>query len=159
MVPTRIQEINAWLSHWNDIVLWLSHWNDIETFSRAPLTYYNETPYSIMFCPIKQILQQYTVKPHLSGIFAYPDTCLGTNYVYRESDSFIRIFCYPDSWLGNRGVRISEGPLYTFCSWHPTLRALSSSMTLIHLLGRCFHEGSCFTMRKSSPSNIARHVL
>ena len=44
----------------------------------------------------------------------YPDTCLGTNYDYMflESDSFIRIFSYPDSRLGNGGVRISEGPMY-----------------------------------------------
>ena len=51
--------------------------------------------------------------PHLSGLLTYPDTCLGTNYdyIYRESDSFIRIFSYPDSQFGNGGVRINEGSL------------------------------------------------
>ena len=34
-------------------------------------------------------------------------------WLYRESDSFIRIFSYSNSKLGNGGVRISEGSLYT----------------------------------------------
>ena len=34
-------------------------------------------------------------------------------HVYRESDSFIRIFSYLDSQLGNVGVWISKGSLYT----------------------------------------------
>ena len=51
----------------------------------------------------------YTVEPHLSGLFTYPDTCLGTNpYSSTESDPFIRKFSYPDSQSGNEGVRISE---------------------------------------------------
>ena len=54
-----------------------------------------------------------TVEPHLSGLFTYPDTCLGTNlHSSTENDSFIRKFSYPDSQSGNRGVRISEAPLY-----------------------------------------------
>ena len=31
--------------------------------------------------------------------------------IYWESDSCIRIFSYPYMWLGNGGIRISEGPL------------------------------------------------
>ena len=47
-----------------------------------------------------------TVEPHLSGLFTYPDTCLGTIiHVSTESDSLIRTVS-----LG--GVRISEAPLY-----------------------------------------------
>ena len=44
----------------------------------------------------------------------YPDTSLEPiMIVYREeSESFIWIFSYTDSRLGNRGVQISEGPLY-----------------------------------------------
>ena len=54
-----------------------------------------------------------TVKPHLSELFTYPDTCLGTNpHSSAESDSLFRKFSYPDSQSGNRGVRISEDPLY-----------------------------------------------
>ena len=50
--------------------------------------------------------------PHLSGLFTYPDTCLGTNlYASTESDSLIRKFSYLDSQSGNGGVRISEAPL------------------------------------------------
>ena len=68
----------------------------------------------------KILIHLYTVEPHLSwphlsGLFSYPDTCLGTNWnIHIESDSLIRIFSYPDSWLGNEGVRISEAPLYLF---------------------------------------------
>ena len=53
--------------------------------------------------------------PHLSGLFTYPDTCLGTNYNLIdniESGSLIRIFSYPDSQLGKGCVRINEVPLY-----------------------------------------------
>ena len=54
----------------------------------------------------------YTVEPHLSGLFSYPDTCLGTiyEYIYRKC------LTYPDSHLGNGGVRISEAPLYMYTS-------------------------------------------
>ena len=45
--------------------------------------------------------------------------------MYRESDSLIQKFSYPDSHLGNRGVWISQCPLYIssletrqlFCEW------------------------------------------
>ena len=57
--------------------------------------------------------QMYTVEPRLSGLFTYLDTCLRTNsYASTESDSLIWKFSYPDSQSGNRGVRISETPLY-----------------------------------------------
>ena len=58
-------------------------------------------------------------KDDLSGLFTYPNTCLGTNYdlIYIESVSLIRIFTYPDSQLGDWGVRISEAPLYPDIKW------------------------------------------
>ena len=65
----------------------------------------------------------YTVKHHLSGPYLsgphlsgpYLFTCFGPfMIIFRESDSFIRIFSYPDSRLGNGGVWISEGPLYIY---------------------------------------------
>ena len=91
------------------------------------------------FCPllIIYIVKLHLSGPHISGLFTYPDTCLGNKYdyiqrsltspdyslirphvwepiiiVYIEIDSLIRIFSYPDSKLGNGGIRISEGPLY-----------------------------------------------
>ena len=54
-----------------------------------------------------------TVEPHLSGLFSYPDTCLGTIWkIYIESVWLIWIFSYPDRWLQNRCVRISEALLF-----------------------------------------------
>ena len=40
--------------------------------------------------------------PHLSGLFTYPHTCLGTNpHASTESDPLIWKFSYSDSWSGN----------------------------------------------------------
>ena len=40
-----------------------------------------------------------TVEPHLSRLFTYPDTCLGTNpHASTESDSLIRKWRCPDKW-------------------------------------------------------------
>ena len=51
-----------------------------------------------------------TVKPHLSRLFTYPDTCLELiMIIYIESDSHIRIFSYTYSQLGKRDLQISEG--------------------------------------------------
>ena len=42
------------------------------------------------------IIVCYTIEPHLSGLFTYPDKCLGTNpHASTESDSLIRKFSYP----------------------------------------------------------------
>ena len=54
----------------------------------------------------------------------YPDYSLIRSYVwepiliiYRESDSFMRIFSYLDSQLWNGGVWTSEGPLYWYLQY------------------------------------------
>ena len=62
---------------------------------------------------IKNILRcLITVERHLSGLFTYLDTRLGTNpHISTESDSLIRKFSYTDSQTGNGGVCISEAPL------------------------------------------------
>ena len=51
---------------------------------------------------------------HLSRLFTYLDTSLGTNFdfIYIENGSFIRMFSYLDSQLASEGVRIIKGPLY-----------------------------------------------
>ena len=71
--------------------------------------------------------------PHLSGLFTYPDTCLGTNHdcIYIEINSLVRIFNYPDSQLGNGDVRINEGPscMYIWMISHDNSHEL-----LIHVL-------------------------
>ena len=60
----------------------------------------------------------YTVEPHLSGpylsgLFIYPDTCLGADpHSSTDSASLIRKFSYPDSQSGNGDVRINEARLY-----------------------------------------------
>ena len=68
----------------------------------------------------------YTVEPHLSGLFTYPDTCLGTiyEYIYRKC------LTYPDSHLGNGGVRISEAPLYNLNS-RAKVTAVESSFIVL----------------------------
>ena len=57
----------------------------------------------------------HTVKPHLSRPPLIRIIHLYMLYmiIYRESESYIRIFSYPDSRLGTGGVRISEGSLYS----------------------------------------------
>ena len=69
--------------------------------------------------------------PHLSRLFNYPDTCLGTNpHSSTESDSLIWKFSYLDSQSGNGGVRISEVPLYTHLSSLVPLEGLSFTQHL-----------------------------
>ena len=72
-----------------------------------------------VFYMMNRLANDQAVCFHISGLFTYTDTCLGTNYVYIYSIcvSLIRIFSYPDSHLGNGGVWISEGPLYLPLYW------------------------------------------
>ena len=80
------------------------------------------------------VIIRFTREPHLSGaqlavIFTYAHTCLGTNsHFLLQIESLIREFSYTDSQLGNRGVRISEAPLYyvmhvssrsSLAAWYP----------------------------------------